>query len=112
MKTQDHLTNEQLLKCHDNGNKTVSTFDFVNYTIKLARVKIRSGVATSAATSIQNCAYQTLQEVLLGLDKYEDIKKSSADDTAETEHNIYEDLQAIAKSERVGSSDTSKLSLK
>lgn len=113
MKTQDHLTNEQLLKCHDNGNKTVNSFHFVNYAIKLARRKIHSGVATSAATSIQNCAYQTLMEMRLGLDKCEDIKNSPTDDTAETaQTDIYHDLQAIVKSEQVGSPGISKQSLK
>ena len=67
MKKQKTHTNEEL------RDKFNNQFELVNYAIGLAENMIYSGRDTRIKTDVQNRAYQILEEIKAGVDKFDDI---------------------------------------
>lgn len=67
------LTNEKLLT-----GRFKNQFELVNYAIKLAENMIKSGRDTRVKTDINNRAYQILQEIAAGVDRFDDVVVSQS----------------------------------
>lgn len=61
------LTNEAL------RGKFQSSFELVNYAIRLAENMVRTGRAPRVQTDVENPAVQILEEISAGKDRFEDI---------------------------------------
>ncbi len=61
------LTNEAL------RGKFQSSFELVNYAIRLAENMVRTGRAPRVQTEVENPAVQILEEISAGKDRFEDI---------------------------------------
>lgn len=65
------LTNEEF------RGKFKSSFDLVNYAIKLAENMIKSGRDTRVKSDVQNRAMLILEEIREGKDQFDEIKETS-----------------------------------
>lgn len=76
-KAKIHLTNEETLK------KFKSSFELVNYAIKLAENMIKTGRDSRVKSDVQNRAMLILEEIHEGKDHFDEIESSTG--SAETD---------------------------
>lgn len=67
MKVKATFTTENIRK------KFLSTFDLVNYAIKLAENMVKSGRAARVQSEVENPAVQVIDEINQGRDHFDDI---------------------------------------
>ena len=87
-----HLTNEKMTK------KFKSSFDLVNYAIKLAENMIKTGRDTRVKSEVQNRAMLILQEIHEGKDQFDEIKITTSESNLDLDSCI---LQPIVYEERI-----------
>lgn len=63
----DQLTNEEISK------KFKNQFDMVNFAIKMATQKIKSGRPSRVKSDVENQVYQILEEIAAGKELLEDV---------------------------------------
>jgi hypothetical protein len=78
-KGKSHLTNEDMTK------KFKSSFELVNYAIKLAENMIKTGRDARVKSEVQNRAMLILEEIYEGKDQFDEIQ---IDATASPEFNL------------------------
>lgn len=74
-KPKIHLTNEEMLK------KFKSSFELVNYAIKLAENMIKTGRDSRVKSDVQNRAMLILEEIHEGKDHFDEIESAAPDTT-------------------------------
>jgi hypothetical protein len=90
-----HLTNEEM------KGKFKSSFELVNYAIKLAENMIKSGRDARVKSDIQNRAMLILEEIHEGKDVFDELKTTSSSTPSENQPYqqplVYEELQEKRK---------------
>jgi DNA-directed RNA polymerase subunit omega len=80
-KNKIHLTNEEMTA------KFKSSFELVNYAIKLAENMIKTGRNTRVKSDVQNRAMLILEEIHEGKDQFDEIKVTSSSSSSESALN-------------------------
>lgn len=70
---RDQLTNEVVSK------KFTNQFEMVNFAIKMATQKLKSGRACRVKTDVENQVYQVLEEIAAGKELLEDVQDATED---------------------------------
>ncbi len=83
-KAKIHLTNEDVLK------KFKSSFDLVNYAIRLAENMINTGRDARVKSDVQNRALLILEEIHEGKDQFDEIFASEESDQNRSIDGVYQ----------------------
>lgn len=87
---KSHLTNEEMKA------KFKSSFELVNYAIRLAENMIKTGRAPRVKSEIQNPAMLVLEEIREGKDQFDDVEEALALRQSQAQANVHELFQRIA----------------